>query len=110
MPRAHQIYEQTNRARHSRRQLPEKCVAGIDVSAFAIFRLDHSALLVGFTRIVAGEQRLEMVIPGVHEVKATLLHPAVKIFLRKLIRMMKNWILGVENGYGRFFDGYARSA
>src|SRR5256885_16174886 len=102
MPRAHQVHEETNRARHSCRQLTEECVARIDVSALSIFRLNHSALLIGFARVVAGEQRLEMIVPGVHEIKPALLHPTVKVFLRNLIWLMKNLFLGIENFYGAF--------
>src|SRR5947208_16307470 len=110
MPRAHQVHEETNRARHSCRQLTEECVARIDVSALSIFRLNHSALLIGFARVVAGGQRLEMIVPVVHEIKPARLHPTVKVVLRNFTWIMKDWMLGTENCYGRFFDGCARAA
>ena len=55
------------------------------------------ALLRVLAGIVAAQQRLEMLIPFVHEVEAALLHPAVKIASRNLIRIMKHSIFRRQN-------------
>ena len=56
------------------------------------------------------EQRLELRIPGLHEVEPAFLHPAVEILLRDLVRIMKDRVAGSEDLDRSFFDGDAVAA
>jgi hypothetical protein len=84
--------------------LPEKGISGVDVSALPILRAQQSALLLRFTRIVAREQRFEMIVPLVHKVKPTFLHPAIEIMLRNQVRRVEHAVVGCQNFNRRLFD------
>jgi hypothetical protein len=50
--RAEKVHVQPHRPRHTRRQLPEKCVSRIDINPLAVLRPQQPALLRVFPRIV----------------------------------------------------------
>src|SRR6202140_3487367 len=97
--RAQQIHEQPHCSGNARGELPEKCIARVDVRSLAVLRPQQAALLRIFSRIVRRQQGLELLVPLVHEVQATLLHPAVEIVGRNRIRIVKDGILRRENFY-----------
>ena len=104
MSRAQQIHIQPNRSRHARRQLPEECVSGVDVRAFAVLRAQQPAFLRFFSGIMACQQRPEMIVPLIHEVQAAFLHPTVEVALRDLVGIMKDTVFGSQHIHRRFFD------
>src|SRR5580700_5273511 len=59
---------------------------------------------------MAAQQRLEMLIPFVHEIKPAFLYPAVKIASRDLIWIMKHSIFGSQNLDRSFFHRNPRPA
>src|SRR5579885_2962361 len=56
------------------------------------------------------QQRLEVVVPFVHEIQAALLNPAVEIMLAYGIRVLEDRIVGCKNLHPRFFDRNASAA
>src|ERR1700722_1467057 len=110
MSRAEQIYKKPYRARYSSRQLPEESISRVDIRSLAILCPQQSAILRRLTRIVAREQRFEMIIPFVHEVQPALLYPAVEISRRDLVRIMKDAVGRSKDIYRRFFHGDPRAA
>ena len=52
---------------------------------------------------MAGKQRLEMLIPFVHEIESAFLHPAIEIASRDRIRIMKYSILRSQNLHRSLF-------
>src|SRR5579864_1699181 len=89
MSRADQIHKQAYGAGNASRKLPRKSISGEDVNTLAIVGQQQAAFLRRFARIVAGQQRLELRVPLRHEIKAALLHPAIKIFLCDLVGPVK---------------------
>jgi hypothetical protein len=79
MVSAQQIYIKAHRAGNSSGQLAKECVTGIDVNSFAILSFQQTALLRALAGIMTRQQGFEMIVPFVHEIKAALLHPAVKV-------------------------------
>src|SRR4051812_39172727 len=57
MPCAQQIHIESDGAGHACRKLPEKSVAGVDVSSFAETRAQQSTLERRFTRVIRCQQR-----------------------------------------------------
>src|SRR6516165_1442655 len=53
---ADQVYEQPVRARHTLRQLPEKCQSRVDIRSLAVMRVNQRALQILFSRIVHRQQ------------------------------------------------------
>src|SRR5215813_4506908 len=102
MSGVYQVHEQSDRPRHARWQLPEEGISRVDVSALAILRHQQPALLVRFGGIVAREQWLKVIVPFVHVVQTALLNPAVEIFLRNLVWIMKDGIIRRENLHRSF--------
>src|SRR6266478_8134248 len=81
-----QIHVQPHRPRDPRWQLPEERVPGIDIGPLPILCPQQPALQTPLSRIVRRQQRRVVVIPALHEVQPTLLHPTIKIALGNLIR------------------------
>src|SRR5580765_1478307 len=103
MSRAYQVHEQADGPGNSCRKLPGKSVRGEDVDSLAVVGQQESALLRRFARIVAGKQRFELRVPLRHEVETALLHPAVKIFLRDLVRPVEDLLFRRKDLYRLFF-------
>src|SRR4029077_2661068 len=97
MSRAQQIHIQANSSRNPGRQLTEKRIPGVNVSALAILRAQQAALLRLLAGIVRRQQGLEIAIPLPHEIQATFLHPTVKVMCRDRIGEMKDSVVCSEN-------------
>src|SRR5208337_2843951 len=63
-----QIHIQPHGSRHARWQLPEKCISGVDIHSLPVLCPQQPAFLRILSRIVAGQQRLKMIIPLAHEI------------------------------------------
>src|SRR4030081_1407327 len=59
---------------------------------------------------MAGQQRLEMIVPLIHKIQSAFLHPAVKESRGDGIRIMKDSILRRQNVYRSFFHRISRPA
>src|ERR1700732_4836448 len=94
---AQQVHIQPRCPRNSRRQLPEKCIASVDVDSFAIPRLQQSTFLRAFSRIMGPQKRLEMSVPLIHEVETAFLYPAIEIVLSNLVGKMKHSRVGRQH-------------
>src|SRR5579864_2829913 len=97
MSRADQVYEKPYCSGNAGGKLAGKSIGREDVNAFAIVGQQQAAFLRRLTRVVAGQQRLELRVPLRHEVETALLHPAVKIFLRDLVRPVEDLFLRRKN-------------
>src|SRR3977135_2257194 len=92
-----QVHIKPNRARNTSGKLPKKRIARVYVSALAIRSAHEPAFLCGFSRVMGGQQGLKMVVPLVHEVKASFLHPSIKIGLANLIGKTEDAVIGRKN-------------
>src|SRR5580698_1232626 len=92
MPGAQQIHIKPHCSWNSSRQLPEERVSRIDISSLAIPRLQQSTLLRVFAGIMATQQRYEVIVPFIHEIKPAFLYPAVEIVGCDCIRTMEHSI------------------
>src|SRR4030081_2794031 len=59
---------------------------------------------------MAGQQRLEMIVPLIHKIQSAFLHPAVKVSRGDRIRIMKDGIIRRQNVYRSFFHRNSRPA
>ena len=85
MSRADQVDEQPHCSGNSGGKLAEESIAGININSFPVLCHEQPALLRRFIRIMAGEQRFEMIVPLRHEVESALLYPSIKIFAGDLV-------------------------
>src|SRR5450432_3459022 len=74
-----QVGEEAVGARHAGRELAEEREARVDVTALADAGDEQAALLLGPAGVGHREQRRVLGRPGVREIQAPLLHPAVPV-------------------------------
>src|SRR5229473_8130478 len=92
MPCAEQVHIQPNRSRHTGRQLAEKSIAGVNIRTLAVLPPQQTAFKWLLTRILRRQQRLELTVPLVHEIKPSLLYPAVEVVLGNLVGVVEHAI------------------
>src|SRR5690242_15340314 len=68
-----QVHEKANGARHTGGQLPEERIPGVDVRAFTVLGAQQSTFADRFAGVVAGKERLVVLIPCISEVQTALL-------------------------------------
>src|ERR1700735_2424539 len=105
-----QIDKQPHCPRNSSRQLPEEIISAVDISPLAKLCDQQPAFLLRLTRIVRLQQGRKLWRPRRHEVEPALLHPAVEISLRDLIRIMKDVICRLQNLHRRLFHRHTSPA
>src|SRR5579884_3223528 len=76
MSHAQQVDVEANRPRHSKGQLTEESVAGVDVITVAILCNQQATLLRLLAGVVGCQQWGVLRVPRVHEIEPALLHPS----------------------------------
>src|SRR5271165_6826263 len=107
MAHAQQVHIKANSAGHTERQLAEKGISRIDVVTLAELRHQQASLVRLLTGIVRRQQWSVLRFPLVHEVEATLLHPAIEIMQRNLVGIVQGRAVRIENSDRSLFDGHA---
>src|ERR1019366_1987730 len=110
MSHAQQVHVETDGSGYTERQLAEEGISGVQVVSLAILRQQQAAFLRRLARIVASQKWGEVRVPLIHEVQATLLHPAVKIVRRDLVWVMEHRALRIKDGDRHLFHGHTFAA
>src|ERR1039457_7064332 len=110
MSHAQQVHVKTDGSGYTERQLAEEGISGVQVVSLSILRQQQPAFLRRLARIVASQKRGKVLVPLVHEVQATLLHPAVKIARGNLVGIMEYRALRIKEGNRRLFHGHTFAA
>src|ERR1019366_3147006 len=110
MSHAQQVHVETDCSGYAERQLAEEGISGVQVVSPSILRQQQPAFLRRLAGIVASQKWGEVRVPLIHEVQATLLHPAVKIAPRNLVWVMKHRALRIKDGDRRLFHGHTFAA
>jgi len=105
---AEQIDKQPISPRHSFRQLPEKSEAGINVNAFTGMHVHETAVQRRLARIIHGQQRRIFRIELRPKIQPALLHPALKVLRRDLVRGIQQGIIRLQESDGRILVRDAR--
>src|SRR6266481_7934198 len=105
---AEKIDEEAVRSGNTFGQLTEESEPRVNVSSFAIPRVDEPAIQLGLARIVHGQERRVFRIELRPEIESALLHPAVEIILSDLVRTIQQRIIRLQKFDRRIFVRDAR--
>src|ERR1019366_535813 len=103
---ADHIGEDAVGARHALRKLPVKRIGVVYVNPFAVLAIKQSTFLRSLAFIVRFQQGFVLRVPGLYPFRASLFHPAGKIFLRDLVGPIENGVRRIQNSHLRCLVGY----